>query len=693
MQHLKFSWSTAILLIMFALSPALAAREETPLEQEWKFIREDAAGASDKAFDDAAWKQINLPHTWNAEDGTGGVGSYYRGPGWYRKHVDVTADQLTKSVVLWFGAAGSQADVYINGKSAGSHKGAFGAFAFDITPLLTAGDNVIAVRVSNARNADIAPLAGDFNIFGGLYRGAKLITLESVHISPLDFASSGVYVKQVKVTDDAAELEITTKLRNSQAAVFSAVVKVSIYDAEGNLVETASEANEIPGNQTRDVLSKITVSKPHLWNGKADPYLYSATVEIFEGMSPPTDSVTVPLGLRYFKVDPDKGFILNGKPYDLHGVNRHQDFGKLGWAITTKEMQTDIDLIKELGCTMVRCAHYQHTPEFYELCDKNGLIVWAELCQVNQLGTSDGFAHTSRQQLTELIKQNFNHPSICFWSLYNELNFAGGEKDLALIQSQNDLAHQLDPTRLTTAASNRQIQIPGHWIPDIIGLNVYYGWYADQVPPDWKSGLDRIVSFKPDRAVGISEYGGGGSILHHEYPPRRPPTVSRWHPEEYQSALHEEGWKEMSGRRFWSRLLWVFADFPIASRREGDTIGINDKGLVTLDRKTKKDVFFFYKAQWSDESFVHITSRRFTPRPLDAAPVKIYSNCDSVELKLNGQPLGSKTSTDHIFIWENAKLKLGDNLLEATGTRDGKTFTDACTIVLDPTATTTPSAP
>ncbi len=685
----------SLLLSAFILvcSPALAARTEQTLDSGWKFIRQDVADASEKTFDDAAWGPVNLPHTYNAQDATGGGGNYYRGVGWYRRHIDVTADQLNKSVCLWFGAAGSQAEVFVNGQRAGAHKGAFAAFCYDVTKQLQAGDNVIAVKVSNARDPDIAPLSGDFNMYGGLYRQVKLITLEPLHISPLDFGSAGVYVKQVNVTDELAKLEITTKLRSTSATNTDPTVRTTVTHAAGAVVASASAQDSIASGQTRDVVLTLTINRPHLWNGRGDPYQYNVVVEVSQGLvGTLTDKQTIPIGLRYFRVDPKQGFILNGKPYDLHGVNRHQDFGKLGWAITPREMQIDMDLIKELGCTMIRCAHYQHDQAFYDLCDKNGLVVWAELSQVNQLGASQAFGDISRQQLTELIKQNFNHPSICFWSLYNEVGWAGGERDLALLRSENDLAHQLDPTRLTTAASNRRVETPAHWIPDVISMNVYYGWYGDQVPPDWKGGLDGILAFRPDRAVGISEYGAGGSILHHEIPPRRPPTVSRWHPEEYQASLHEQAWKEMSGRPLWCRLIWVFADFPSAGRREGDTLGINDKGLVTNDRQTKKDVFYFYKANWSDEPFVYITSRRFTPRPTDTTQVKIYTNCDSVELKVNGQSLGSKSSPDHIVIWDSVPLKRGANQFEATGSKTGQQYHDSCTIEQDPGATTKPSA-
>jgi beta-galactosidase len=680
MNHRRLSMIVIVVLCLSGIVRGAPGREETSLEEGWKFIKQQVEGASDRQFDDASWSSVNLPHTWNADDATGGKNEYYRGPGWYRRHLNLTREQADKKLYLYFGAAGMQAEVFVNGQPAGTHVGGFAAFCFDITPLVSAGDNVLAVRVDNSRNADLAPLAGDFNLFGGLYRGVKLIATETLAITPLDYASSGVYIKQNKITDTSAELEVIALIRNAEPADYNVSVKCTITDADGKAVATGTSSEPFSAGQSGVVSQSIKIDNPHLWNGKSDPYLYSALIEVGNGQET-TDRMTIPIGLRYFKVDPKQGFILNGKPYDLHGVNRHQDFGDKGWAITEKEMQIDMGLIKELGATMVRLAHYQHSPLFYDLCDKNGLVVWAELCQVNQLGRSENFAELSKQQLVELIKQNYNHPSICFWSLYNELNFSGGEQDLKLLNEENDLAHELDPTRLTTAASNKRVQLPGHWIPDVIGFNVYYGWYADQVPPDWKSGLEGIVSFKPDRAVGISEYGAGGSINQHEIPPKRPATTARFHPEEYQMQVHEEGWKAMKDQPLWCRLIWVFADFPVASRREGDTVGMNDKGLVTKDRKTKKDIFYFYKAQWSDEPVLWITSRRYTPRPMPVTQFKVYSNLESVELKVNGKSIGSKSSADRVFVWDNVPLSAGANQVEATGTRDGKTITDTCTIV------------
>ena len=356
-------------------------------------------------------------------------------------------------------------------------------------------------------------------------------------------------------------------------------------------------------------------------------------------------------------------------------------------------MRTDIDLIKEMGCTAVRLPHYQHAPMFEDLCDQNGLVAWAELGLVNEIDPSIEFAELTKQQLRELIKQNFNHPSICVWGIFNELWFKDRpDQELELVRELNELAHQLDPTRPTTAATDRPIEHPGNWITDLIAFNRYHGWYTGR-PEDWPMKLDESRSRSPaGRSIGISEYGAGASIAQHEIDPRKPETTSRWHPEEWQCVVHENAWCAMRDRpELWCKFVWVFADFASANRKEGDMIGMNDKGLVSADRKLKKDAFYFYKANWSAEPFVYICSRRYTPRAESISWVKVYSNCDSVELRLNGRSLGVHQNADRIFRWEDVKLVRGKNVFEAIGQRNGKSFTDACTIVQDSSPAAAPS--
>jgi beta-galactosidase len=671
------------LVLATTIGPVFALpRADVGLDNQWKFIRQDVAGAEAVGFDDSTWQTVDLPHTWNNMDGQDGGNDYYRGVGWYRRHLKVNSRYAGKSLFLKFDGAATVADVFVNGRPAGAHRGNFGAFCFDVTPLLRVGqDNVIAVKVNNARDPDIAPLDGDFTVFGGLYRDAHLLVLDKLSISPLDYASPGVYIRQNRVTPDLAELEITTKLRNANDAAKKATVRCTITDAGGKRVAGTGSQQEVPANGSRNAVQTIKLPKPHLWNGRSDPYLYQVSVEVQDGRKL-VDSVTQPLGVRFFRADPDKGFFLNGQHVALHGVNRHQDRIDKGWAIGPAEHEEDFNLIMEMGCTAIRLAHYQHAQYFYDLCDRGGLVVWAELSLVNKLGESPAFAENARQQLTELIKQNYNHPSIIFWSLFNELRFRDKLPEAAeceLISDLNKLAKTLDPTRLTVAASCCvPATHPSTGITDIIGLNWYYGWYSGQ-PEDWPGKLDELHQTLPARCVGITEYGAGASIVQHEIPPRQPKPVSPWHPEEWQCVVHEAAWKAMKDRPWlWGTFLWNMFDFAADQRKEGDHLGRNDKGLVTYDRKVKKDTFFWYKANWTTDPFVYITSRRFTIRTEPKTPVKIYSNCNEVKLNVNGVSLGPVRSGNHIFLWKEVTLKPGANRIEAVGLKRGRSFTDSC---------------
>jgi beta-galactosidase len=678
----------------------VAPRVAIDLNPNWKFIRQDAAGAAQPGFDDSGWQAVSLPHTWNNLDGEDGGNDYYRGPAWYRRHLSIPDEDRGKSLFLQSDAASSDASVYVNGQIAGpEHKGMFSAFCYDVTSLLkTDGDNVIAVRVSNAKNPDIPPLSADFTFFGGLYRGVRLLALNPLSISPIDDASPGVYVKQVAVTPERADLQVTSKLRNGGAAQSSAIVTAELIDSGGAVIQSVNTNASLDAGGKGDAVQSLSVDHPHLWNGRADPYLYHVRVTVSQGANV-VDRVVQPVGIRFFRVDPDKGFFLNGLSYPLHGVNRHQDHIDMGWAIHSKEQQEDFNLIMEMGCNAIRLAHYQHAQEFYDLCDRGGLVVWAESCMVNAVTNSEGFDDTAKQQLRELIKQSYNHPSICFWSLYNELRVTkqkGESADelkamidhqIVLVTELNDEAHQLDSTRLTTAASlisegKNQLNL----ITDVIGFNRYYGWYSDHIDA-WPKKLDALHTEIPARAFGISEYGAGASIFEHEIDPKQPKTTGVWHPEEWQNIVHEAAYKAMKDRpNIWGTFLWNMFDFASDGRAEGDHLGINDKGLVTYDRKVKKDAFFFYKANWSSEPVIYVTDRRYTPRNIADGPVKVYSNCDFVELKLNGVSLGTVPGDDCVFVWPQVTLARGNNRIEATGTRGGQSYTDGISVEYDPGA-------
>ena len=659
-------------------------RTDTTIDRGWKFLRGDVAGAQAVKYEDARWERISLPHTWNAWDGQDGKNDYYRGAGWYRKELKLDPRYQGKSLFLKFDGVSNAAQLFVNGTLAGSHKGGFGAFCLDVTSLVSFDrPNIIAARVTNARDTTIAPLRGDFTVFGGIYRSVHLLVLDKASISPLDHASSGVYVKQSHVDAERADLDVTTVLRNSYEVKKDLSLRCSIADGKGVVVKKAESAVTLsPGAQQEQALH-LSLPSPHLWNGQKDSYLYQVTVELLEN-GKVKDRVTQPIGLRFFSVDPEKGFFLNGQHYPLHGVNRHQDRENMGWAIGIKEHRQDLALIEEIGATAVRLAHYQQAQEFYDLCDRDGMVVWAELGNVDEVNASPEFAAIARQQLTELIKQHYNHPSIIFWSIFNELMPESNRELYGKIVSElNALAKQLDPTRLTTMAS-RSMYGPDEYIntvTDLLGFNVYKGWY-EETPEEFAVYADLLHHRFPMRAICISEYGAGAGTTQHEYPPAKPNPGGSWHPEEWQSRLHEVTWKAMAERPWlWGTFIWVMFDFASDGRSEGELPGRNDKGLVTSDRKIKKDAFYLYKANWNPELMVYVTSRRYTPRPAGVTEVRVYSNCDSVSLSLNGKMLGIQRGDHNVFVWSGVTLSARKNVVEAVGYRSGKRIKDTCSWV------------
>jgi beta-galactosidase len=682
------------LLILICVIPAYAdesvayigrdKQSDQLIDSHWRFLRRDEPAASGTDFDDSSWTKLNLPHTWNNLDGEDGGNNYYRGPAWYRRHLKFNE---ARSYFVRFDGAATFTDVYVNGQHVGQHRGNWGAFCFDITKEIHKGDNILAVRVDNSHFEDIPPLSADFTVFGGLYRDVHLLTLGDISISPTDDASPGVYLRQSNVSAESADLHIITKLRNAAAQPKSAGVTCIITDANGKAITSVSSTDVSISPGGTDVVQDIKLDHPHLWDGRSDPHLYHATVQVkVDGKT--VDQIIQPLGIRYFHVDPDQGFFLDGQHYALHGVNRHQDRLDKGWAIGKKEHDEDMSLILEMGCTGIRLAHYEHANYFYDLCDKNGLVVWAEAGLVNHINRTPAFYASAKQQLRELIKQNFNHPSIVMWGLFNELDYGRQHdpRDWELIGQLNDLSHQLDRDRLTTCASNQSPEHPANWITDITALNRYDGWYYGPVSA-WPKMLDHARDVAPGKSIGISEYGAGASINQHEDPPRQPANPSgKWHPEEYQARLHETVWRVLKDRPWiWGTFLWNQFDFAIDSRHEGDTDGRNDKGMVTYDRKTRKDAFYFYKANWTDTPVLHITSARFTERPTGPTIAKVYSNCDSVELFLNGKSLGQTPGDTCVFQW-NITLTAGKNEVRAVGYKNGKKFDDQVTWLASPEA-------
>lgn len=659
---------------------APAARLDLNINEGWKFDRADSAAAASPRFDDATWSSVALPHTWNDLDGQDG-GGYYRGVGWYRRHISLPAEHAGRRIYLQFDGAFLVTDVYVNGSHVGQHRGGFAAFRFDITNAVAAGaDNIVAVKVSNAPNPDVPPLQGDFTFFGGLYRDAHLLLVDPLHIDLEDYGSSGVFLTPSAVSAASAALQVQVKLRNSDTIARHLDVRVNVLRSDGTSATTASAAQTLAAGTTGLADLKMKLASPHLWNGVRDPYLYRVEVTLAE-RGRVIDAVTQPLGLRFFNVDPMAGFSLNGAYLDLHGVNRHQDRFNKGWAISTADQDQDLGIIRELGANAVRLAHYQHSQYFHDLCDKNGLVVWSELAMVNQITAGVAYTANARQQLTELIRQNYNHPSIFVWGLENEVidNITDPNP---LIAELNALSHSEDPTRPTTVAANLGDDNPINWHSDLVGFNKYFGWYYGR-PADLGAWADGVHAAYPLGKIAVSEYGAGAGLHDHALPPTAAlPQVG--HSEEYQALFHEAYWKALAARRFlWGKFVWQMFDSASDGRDElangADALGINDKGLVTFDRVTKKDAFYWYKANWSVDPFVYITSRRFTERTNPVTSIKVYSNLASVELRVNGSSLGAKQSADHIFTWDDVALAAGANQIEARASAGAQTQIDSVT--------------
>jgi beta-galactosidase len=657
------------------INPELAApsrRSDHLLSEGWRFLGRDLPNASEPILDDSDWDSIRVPHTFNAVDGQDGGDNYLRGRTWYRTHIDSAGPQTGQRQYLQFDAANTVAELYVNGRPIGEHRGGFAAFRFDVSDALQPGDNLIAVMVDNSPNQDIPPLSGDFTSFGGLYRDVHLLTVNDLHIDLDDAGSPGVYLSTRNVSASGAELSARVRVSNAAAADVNASVQVTVLDADGETTTTFETALDVAAGQTGEVTLTSQIDSPHLWLGRADPYLYTAHVELRRNGAR-TDVVEQQFGFRAFALDPNTGFSLNGQALDLHGVNRHQDRIDKGWAIGEPEHDEDMDLILQLGATAVRLAHYQHAAHFYDLCDRKGLVVWAEIPLIDAISGSAAFADNARQQLRELIRQNYNHPSIMFWGIGNEQR----QDDAATNDLLGGLASFVateDPGRLSTYAhccGSATANLVSH--ADTTGYNVYYGWYMGTTA-QFGAFADQVHATRPNSPFAISEYGAGAGLSQHEDPPAVPLAAGKFHPEEYQAQLHEETWPQMATRLYlWGKFIWNMFDFAVDSRDEGDTPGRNDKGLVSYDRLTKKDAFFYYQANWTTQPMVHIAGRRNQPRTSSPIDVKVYSNAASVQLSVNGLPQpGPSSSAGHVFRWNGVALAPGENQIGALAI-DGNT--------------------
>ncbi len=616
-------------------------------------MRKELVMNADWLFTDPKGQEIavSLPHTWNDKDGQDGGNDYWRGTCVYRKKFqkpDFGADQRA---YLEFRGVNASAKVELNGKEVGTHDGGYSTFRWDVTDLLQA-ENALTVHVDNSRNDRVYPQKADFTFYGGIYRDVLLVIVNKDHFDMDYFGGPGLKITpSVEGKDGKVRVETFHKAPDAQ-------VKIRVLDGDGKAV--------VQGEGTDAVL---TIPGVHLWDGVKDPYLYTCQADLLVGGAV-VDQVSSRFGVRTFHVDPEKGFFLNGRSYPLHGVSRHQDWKGIGNAITKEHHDTDMALIREIGANTIRLAHYQHDQYFYDLCDQYGMVVWAEIPYISE-HMPNGRDNTI-SQAKELVIQNYNHPCIVVWGVSNEITISTKDKADMLDNHRvlNDLYHQMDPTRLTTLACyamcgpfNRSAHIT-----DIVSWNLYLGWYVPGLfLNDLWMGFFHLRY--PKRALGYSEYGCEAMPNLHSSKPRRGD-----HTEEYQCVYNEYMLKCFAKHPYlWATHVWNMFDFAADARDQGGEPGMNHKGLVTFDRKTKKDSFYIYKAWWSDEPFVHICGSRYVDRPEVVTTVKVYSNQPKVALYANGKLVEEKAG-DKVFVFQ-VPLEGSVELKAVSGKR-----TDRCTI-------------
>ena len=607
-------------------------RETINLNRKWAFVM-GAAEVPTQLPKPSYF--VNLPHTWNAIDGQDGGNDYYRGTCYYVKTLAREEIPESEKLFLEIRGANSSADVYVGGRHLAHHDGGYSTWRVDVTDAI-ADETTLVIAVDNSPNETVYPQVADFTFYGGLYRDVNLIAVPKSHFDLTYYGGPGIAVTPVLENADAT-VDVRVYLTDAQSGQ---TLRYVIRDAQG---KTVSEQT-VPASET---CVKARIPGVHRWHGRRDPYLYCAQVELLEGERV-LDSVSTRFGCRTFEIDPERGFILNGEEYPLRGVTRHQDRWGIGNALLPEHHEEDMNIICEVGATTIRLAHYQHDQYFYDLCDERGLVVWAEIPYISQ--HMRGGRENTISQMKELITQNYNHPSIVVWGLSNEITMKG-EADPDMAENHrilNELCHEMDKTRLTTMAVLSMCSIDSEYvhIPDVVSYNHYFGWYGGDTDMNgpW---FDKFHAKYPNKPIGISEYGAEALNWHTSKP------VQGDYTEEYQAYYHEELIKQLFTRQYiWATHLWNMFDFGADARSEGGENGQNHKGLVTMDRKYKKDAFYAYKAWLSDDPFVHICGKRYVDRVEDITKVTVYSNQPQVELLVNGVSLGRQKSDVHFFYFD-----------------------------------------
>jgi beta-galactosidase len=739
------AWKAVMLLALAARAADAAAtvaaapsapdlRSTTPLDRGWKFLQDDKlTDAEALQANGVAWQPVDLPHTWNAKDaaGTDITKPYKRGIGWYRLEFDTPAKGARKW--LEFGAASIVSDVWLNGKKLGEHKGAFTVFRFDVTDRLArGGKNVLVVKCDNrapTKSTDptaIIPLAGDFNMSGGLYRYVSLVaTADPVHFDLGDMGGPGVYATTKSISGDGAIVDVRARVKSDATQDGEYTLRASLVGADGQVAQRAERPVSLKAGAGAQVTQELAVQRPHLWQGVQDPYLYRLVVELTRRDGAPVDRVAQRFGIREMRFDPQQGFFLNGKHVPLHGVAVHQDLLGKAWAISHADMDGLLALVKEIGANTVRLAHYPYAEYVLDRLDELGLVAWAEvpfgigvtveppieLGQPLPCPTDDAtpaFRANARQQLQEQVRQEYNHAAIGMWAVGNETTFLAQDctspphdNVTPVLRELHALAKKEDPGRATTLADFTEDVLPSNQagyiavggITDVWAINQYYLWYGGPVS-GLGARLDALHARYPGQPLGMSEYGAGAALSQHtDNPLGGPPEVTNtgepviYQPEEYASYVHEQNYAMLLSKPYmWGTYVWNLVDFGSGLRNEGDLRGVNTKGLVTFDHETRKDPFYFYKANWSREPVTYVTGRRYTHRLYPVADVKVYSNAASVQLSVNGKPVGTMTKERcplGTCVFPAVALSPGANEIVAVGDHGGNAVRDAVKWTLD----------
>ena len=683
-----------ILLFHLIAITAVLGRDVKSFNDGWSFKKgpfvHSAAVLSSNIMG-GKWAAVTIPHTWNAQDMQVAMANitgfrnpqerFYTGEALYKKVYTPDVSLKDKRVFLRFEGVGSVAEVYVNNQFAGRHLGAYSAFAVELSRLLKFGEeNEIVVKVDNRERPDVIPVNNVlFGVYGGIYRDISLIVTEKLNIAVTDYASPGVFISQDKVTRKSADVNVKIKMENKTGKVQEARLVTTVFEKDGTTVKAKKDTPVKVLPQGRQIFTHdITITTPHLWQGLDDPYLYKVVTRVVSG-GKVMDEVVQPLGLRHFELKTGDGMYLNGKKVPMYGVCRHQDWWGKGSALTSKEHATDLAIIKEMGATTIRFAHYQQAEYIYAKCDSIGFIIWAEIPFVNRVSTLE--TENAKQQLTELIRQNYNHPSIYVWGLHNEV-YAPFEQTIPLTTTLDDLAKTEDPYRYTVSVNghNQVDNIVNH-NADIQGINHYFGWYGGKIG-DIEKWVQKIEKDFPEHKVIFSEYGAEANI------DRQKEEVGevgdccgydKKYYETFSTKFHETQWGVIAQHPYLlASYIWNTFDFATPLSSQGEVHSRNMKGLVTFDRQTKKDPYYWYKANWSKEPVLYLTQRRVVNRENAQTTVTAYSNVGTPQLFVNGAEVKdfSAGSTPVHYIFNQVQLQEGENVIEVKASKDGQTFED-----------------